>query len=145
MPFQANKLCDSCDAYAVIGPNLIFWPLVYKYYVNHLNFSGVIPELNENITMAIAAKIPILKSIIDKYLNSIFAKQSDKIYKKWIDELNITAPSLHMILKHYYIEIITAILIFLILLTLLFYIRKAQISAQNNELSKSLFISMMSH
>lgn len=120
-----NKLCDSCDAYAVIGENLIFWPLVHKYYTNHLNFSGVIPELNANITMAIAANMPILKSIIDKSLNSISVKQSDKIYKKWIDELDITGPPLNMILKYYYVEIITAILIFLILLTLLFYIRKA--------------------
>ncbi|HGJ5899166.1 response regulator [Arsenophonus apicola] len=140
-----NQLCDTCDAYAVIGPNLIFWPLVHKYYANHLNFSGVIPELNTNITMAISSDMPILKSIIDKSLNSISAKRSDEIYKKWIDELDITAPPFNMILKYYYLEIITAILIFLFLLTLLFYIRKAQISAQNNELSKSLFISMMSH
>ncbi|MGY2313294.1 ATP-binding protein [Pseudomonas sp. SDO5522_S412] len=129
----------------VIGLTLELEPIIKDHFYGVFEWAGVFPGIPVSYVMGINASSPELASIISKSINSIIAYHAERTFDRLLFESSMTAPSLNSVIRHYSIELITAILATLVVVALAVYSRRAQKAAQKSDADKSAFLAMMSH
>lgn len=130
---------------AGLGSDLVMRPLLHRNYSHKLVVATQIPEMIAGMYLGVKSEQPVLGSILTKTLAAIPASQTDKIFKRWIGDLQLGYPSAKVVIALYPIELS---LILTLLLGLIWALRRALMHrrrAENSEARKSQFLAMMSH
>ncbi|MFP2505001.1 ATP-binding protein [Buttiauxella gaviniae] len=128
-----------------LGNDLVMRPLLNRYYSHSLAVAGQLPELITGISMGVSTEMPELVSILNKTLASITAGESEKLFRRWVDNQQLGSPTAGVIVTHYRWELA---LFGALLLTLIAALRRALVlkrRAINSESMKTHFLAIMSH
>ncbi|WP_368181235.1 ATP-binding protein [Aeromonas sp. R7-5] len=142
---QALQAVKTGAAYAALGAELSIRPLLQRYFTTTLAIAGYPPEAYTGVHMAVSAEHPELHSILNKVLISLSAQQTDAIFKRWIDELELGMPPVSTIFYYYSGEAALLIVFLIILSVALYQARQARMRAEDSEAEKSRFLAVMSH
>lgn len=137
-PEDALEAVASGRAYATIGMDATFLPLMRRKYVGSLNVAATMSHFPYIAQMAVRSDAPLLHSILDKSLRSLSAEETDLINEQWIAQVDYGAPSLLSIIKYHSMQLILACLG----AALLFFFAWR---AHQSEKAKSRFLAAMSH
>jgi two-component system, NarL family, sensor histidine kinase EvgS len=130
---------------AAIGLNITLMPMIRSIYPNKLYASGAIADIPAVIVMATRKDLPLLASIINKSLNSLTARQVDRMTGEWLYSTDFGAPSWHSIAHYYAIEIALGAIVLAGFALLMYRIRAQYRLTADSEARKSRFIAVMSH
>jgi two-component system sensor histidine kinase EvgS len=131
--------------YAALGTELSMRPLQQRFFPASLGIAGVLSESTADIAMAVRREDPVLLSIVNKSLQALTARQTDLIYARWIDELDLGSPPLRTILYYYRNELLAFGALFIVLMIALRSAILSRRRAQCSEMEKSRFLAVMSH
>lgn len=144
-PDEALVAIADGRAYAAVGTEATFPPLMRRKYSARLNISGTIPDLPFMARVGVRADMPVLMSIVRKSLASLSAEETDIIYDHWLSESDYGAPSMESLLRYRGPQIALLSAFILLLGWLVYNAHSAKRQARNSERVKSRFLAMMSH
>ena len=135
----------SGDAYASIGSEAVYLPLLRRRYVGRLGVSGVLNDMPLIIAMGVRKDEPLLYSIVSKSLSGLSAHETDLIYQRWAQATDYGEPSLGSLISYRRSELTLLALGILLLAWFAWRAHVARRQAQASELAKSRFLAVMSH
>ncbi|HCK00042.1 MAG TPA: hypothetical protein DHV72_08445 [Serratia grimesii] len=142
---QALQQVEQGEIYAALGTELSMRPLQQRFFPASLAIAGVLADSSADITMAVRREDPTLLAIVDKSLQSLTARETDVIYARWINELDLGSPPLRTVLYYYRNELLIFGALFSILMIVLRSAILSRRRAQRSEMEKSRFLAVMSH
>jgi two-component system sensor histidine kinase EvgS len=135
----------SGDAYASVGSEAVYLPLLRRRYVGRLGVSGVLNDMPLITAMGVRKDEPLLYSIVSKSLAGLSAHDTDLIYQRWAEAADYGAPSLGSLISYRKTELIVLAIGILLLAWFAWRAHVARRQAQASELAKSRFLAVMSH
>lgn len=130
---------------AAIASEWLLIPYLTRQYQGVLQISGVVPELNEGVSMAVRDTDVILYSILEKALASVTTHERKAIYEAWLADLDLDIPTIKAIADHYEGELWLLLAVVLLLITLVWQSWVQRRDAMSREQGKAMFLAVMSH
>ena len=144
-PEQELQAVSSGLADAAIDVDALLMPLWRRGYYKNLHVSGTVNDALLNVRMRVRDDEPELRSIIDKSLATLTAKQTDEMMERWMIDSDYGAPSWTVLLRFHstaFIGISAALALFAILYV---FARRDRRRAIRSESEKAMFLATMSH
>ncbi|BDU20031.1 transporter substrate-binding domain-containing protein [Dyella sp. GSA-30] len=135
----------SGDAYASVGSEAVYLPLLRRRYVGRLGVSGVLNDMPLITAMGVRKDEPLLFSIVSKSLGALSANDTDLIYQRWAEAADYGAPSLGSLISYRKTELTLLAIGIVLLAWFAWRAHVARRQAQASELAKSRFLAVMSH
>ncbi len=132
-------------AYAAIGTDAVFLPMMRRRYAGLLSISGTVGELLYSAHMGVRADRPLLYAVIEKSLRSLSAEETDQMNERWLEQTNFGEPSLLSIVRYRLPQLLLVLAGMALLGWFAYRARVAQRAAQESERTKSRFLAVMSH
>jgi two-component system, NarL family, sensor histidine kinase EvgS len=133
------------EAYAAVGSDFAFLPLIRRKYTAQLSISGTAGDLPYTMQMGVRKELPLLHSIIEKSLGDLSAKETDDMSDKWLEQTDFGKPSVLSIIRYRAPQVLMLIAGVMLLGWFAYRARVAQRAAQKSEEAKSRFLAIMSH
>ena len=144
-PEEALNAVVAGDAFAAIGTDVAFLPIMRRRYTGMLSISGMARELLYTSQIGVRSDRPELYSIVNKSLASLSAQETDWMDQKWLEQTDFGEPSLLSIMKYHWMQLIAVLAGVILLGWFAYRARSAKHRAQKSEQAKSRFLAMMSH
>lgn len=134
------------EAYAAIGTDMAFLPLMRRKYAGRLSISGTAGDLLYTpMQMGVRKDLPLLHAIVAKSLGSLSAQETDRMNEKWLEQTDFGEPSLLSIIRYRAPQLLLLCIGIALLGWFAYRARVAQRAAQKSEREKSRFLAIMSH
>jgi two-component system sensor histidine kinase EvgS len=130
---------------AALGLDAAVMPLLRRKYDGILHVSGVLAHVPVELAMGVRKDLPILRTILDKALDSLTAKETDDMDARWLEQADYGAPSLQVLLRYYRFQIALAVAGLLLIALFAVYAHRQRRLAVRSEREKSMFLAVMSH
>ncbi|MDZ4360213.1 MAG: ATP-binding protein, partial [Variovorax sp.] len=146
-----SELMESLDAviagkaYAAIGSDAVFLPMMRRRYASQLSISGTVGDLLYLAQMGVRADLPLLHSIVAKSLRSLSAAETGQMNDRWLEQTDFGEPSLLSIIRYRLPQLLMLLGAVALLGWFAWRARAAQRAAQKSERTKSHFLAVMSH
>lgn len=144
-PEQELQAVSSGMADAAIDVDALLMPLWRRGYYKNLHISGTANDALLNVRMRVRDDEPELRSIIDKSLASLTAKQTDDMMARWMIDSDYGAPSWTVLLRFHSTAFIGLGAALALLAMLYLFARRDRRRAMRSERDKALFLATMSH
>jgi two-component system sensor histidine kinase EvgS len=144
-PEQELQAVSSGLADAAIDVDALLMPLWRRGYYENLHVSGTVNEALLNVRMRVRDDEPELRSIIDKSLATLTARQTDEMMERWMIDSDYGAPSWAVLLRFHATAFIGIGAALALLAMLYFFARLDRRRAIRSEREKAMFLATMSH
>ena len=144
-PEQELQAVASGVADAAIDVDALLMPLWRRGAYNNLHVSGTVNDALLNVRMRVRDDEPELRSIIDKSLATLTAKQTDDMMEHWMIDSDYGAPSWTVLFRFYSPAFIGISAALFLLVMLYFFARRDRHRAIRSEREKAQFLATMSH
>jgi two-component system, NarL family, sensor histidine kinase EvgS len=144
-PEQELQAVSDGMADAAIDIDALLMPLWRRGYYKNLHVSGTVNDALLNVRMRVRDDEPELRSIIDKSLASLTAKQTDDMMARWMIDSDYGAPSWTVLLRFHSTAFIGISAALALLAVLYFFARRDHRRAIRSERDKAMFLATMSH
>jgi two-component system sensor histidine kinase EvgS len=142
---QALAAVAEQRADVAIGLDVVLQPVLRRKYAGRLHLAGVVADMPVVLAMGVTPSEPLLRAIVDKALGSLTSKATDDIYDRWLAQTDFGAPTWQTLAQYYWLEIVAAAGLLLLLATLARRARVAQRRAQRSERRMARFLAMLGH
>ncbi len=142
---QALAAVAEQRADVAIGLDVVLQPVLRRKYAGRLHLAGVVADMPVVLAMGVTPSEPLLRAIVDKALGSLTSKATDDIYDRWLAQTDFGAPTWQTLAQYYWLEIVAAVGLLLLLATLARRARVAQRRAQRSERRMARFLAMLGH
>lgn len=133
------------QADAAIASEWLLIPYLSRQYQGVLRISGVVPQLNTGVSMAVRDSNVILLSILEKALASVTGDERKAIYDAWFTDMNLDIPTIDAIAEHYGQELWMLMAAVMLLVAVVWQSRIQRRHAVQREQEKAMFLAVMSH
>ncbi|WP_321847738.1 ATP-binding protein [Burkholderia diffusa] len=120
-------------------------PFLHRQYTGELHASGPIADLPVILSMGVRRDDAILKSIIDKSLDSISVGQANAIVRRWVEQTDYGSPTFSAIVRYRAKEVALSVLFVLMLVAATFHAHVQRRRARRSEHNRSRFFAALSH
>jgi len=120
-------------------------PFLHRRYIGELHANGPIPDLPVILSMGVRRDDAILKSILDKSLDSISVGQANAIVRRWVEQTDYGSPTLGAIVRYRAKEVALSVLFVLALVAATFHAHVLRQRARRSEHNRSRFFAVLSH
>jgi signal transduction histidine kinase len=144
-PEQELQAVSTGIADAAIDVDALLMPLWRRGYDSNLHVSGTVNDALLNVRMRVRDDEPELRSIIDKSLATLTAKQTDDMMERWMIDSDYGAPSWTVLLRFHSTAFIGISAALALLAALYVFARRDHRRAIRSEREKALFLATMSH
>ncbi|KAG8155460.1 ATP-binding protein [Burkholderia catarinensis] len=120
-------------------------PFLRRRYVGDLHASGPIADLPVILSMGVRSDDAILRSILDKSLDSISVGQANAIERRWVEQTDYGSPTLGAIVRYRAKEVALSVLFVLALVAATFHAHVQRQRARRSEHNRSRFFAVLSH
>ena len=144
-PEQELQAVSSGLADAAIDVDALLMPLWRRGSYNNLHVSGTVNDALLNVRMRVRDDEPELRSIIDKSLATLTAKQTDDMMERWMTDSDYGAPSWAVLLRFHSPAFVGISATLALLAMLYFFARRDRRRAIRSEREKAMFLATMSH
>ncbi|AHC46692.1 hypothetical protein AX27061_2229 [Achromobacter xylosoxidans NBRC 15126 = ATCC 27061] len=131
------------DADATVGTELFLVPYLNRRYVGTLQIAGVLSSMTAEIAMAVSEEKPLLWSILQKTLRSISVERAAELRQSWLEEIDLGAPSMAVLVRHYGTQGLAALTTLLLLGFFSYRTWREYRRAVRSEREKEIFLSVM--
>ena len=142
---QALTAVAEQRADVAIGLDAVLQPVLRRKFAGRLHLAGVVADMPVVLAMGVTPTEPLLRSIVDKALDSLTSKATDDIYDRWVVQTDFGAPNWRTLAHYYRLEIIAGGAVVVLLAILARRARLAQRRAQLGERRIARFLAMLSH
>lgn len=132
------------DADATVGTELFLVPYLNRRYVGTLQIAGVLSSMTAEIAMAVSEEKPLLWSILQKTLRSISVERAAELRQSWLEEIDLGAPSMAVLVRHYGVLGLAALATLLLLGFFSYRTWREYRRAVRSEREKEIFLAVMS-
>lgn len=133
------------EADATIGTELFLAPYLNRRYAGTLQIAGVLSSMTAELAMAVSEDKPLLWSILQKALRSISAQRAAELRQAWIEDIDLGAPPLSTLIRHYGPQGLAALATLCLLGFLTYRTWREYRRAVRSEREKEIFLSVMSY
>lgn len=144
-PAQELQAVSSGVADAAIDVDALLMPLWRRGQYDNLHVSGTVNDALLNVRMRVRDDEPELRSIIDKSLATLTAKQTDDMMARWMIDSDYGAPSWTVLLRFHSTAFVGISAALALLVLLYFFARRDHRRATRSERDKAMFLATMSH
>ncbi|BDU20029.1 ATP-binding protein [Dyella sp. GSA-30] len=144
-PEQELQAVSTGIADAAIDVDALLMPLWRRGYDSNLHVSGTVNDALLNVRMRVRDDEPELRSIIDKSLATLTAKQTDDMMERWMIDSDYGAPSWTVLLRFHSTAFIGISAALALLVVLYIFARRDHRRAIRSEREKAMFLATMSH
>ena len=144
-PMESLDAVITGEAYAAIGSDAVFLPMMRRRHARQLSISGTIGDLLYVAQMGVRADLPLLHSIVEKSLASLSATETGQMNDRWLEQTDLGEPSLLSIVRYRLPQLLLLLGGVVLLGWFAWRARVAQRAAQKSERTKSNFLAVMSH
>ena len=144
-PMESLDAVISGEAYAAIGSDAVFLPMLHRRHASRLSISGTVGDLLYIAQMGIRADLPLLHAIVAKSLGSLSAVETGQMNDRWLAQTDFGEPSLLSIVRYRLPQLLMLLGAVVLLGWFAWRARVAQRAAQKSERTKSHFLAVMSH
>ena len=144
-PMESLDAVIAGEAYAAIGSDAVFLPMMRRRHASRLSISGTIGDLLYVAQMGVRADLPLLHSIVAKSLRSLSAVETGQMNDRWLEQTDFGEPSLLSIVRYRLPQLLMLLGVVVLLGWFAYRARVAQRAAQKSERTKSHFLAVMSH
>ncbi|MBR8123121.1 transporter substrate-binding domain-containing protein [Burkholderia multivorans] len=120
-------------------------PFLHRQYAGELHVSGPLADLPVILTMGVRRDDAILKSILDKSLDSISVGQANAIMRRWAGQTDYGSPTLGAIIRYRAKEVALSVLFVLALVATTIHAHLQRQRARRSEQDRSRFFAVLSH
>nr|WP_063551106.1 ATP-binding protein [Burkholderia territorii] len=120
-------------------------PFMHRQYAGELHVSGPLADLPVILTMGVRSDDAILKSILDKSLDSISVGQASAIVRRWSKQTDYGSPTLTAIVRYRAKEVALSVLFVLALVAATIHAHVQRQRARRSEQDRSRFFAVLSH
>src|SRR3546814_547965 len=120
-------------------------PFLRRKYQNVLHVSGAISSLPMELAMGVRKDLPLLRSIVDKSLASLTAKETAEMVQRWHEETDFGAPSLSVLVHYYSLQVVLILASLVLIGGFALRARREHRRAVSSEKEKTMFLAVMSH
>ncbi|ABI88390.1 response regulator [Burkholderia ambifaria] len=120
-------------------------PFLHRQYAGELHASGPIADLPVILLMGVRRDDAILKSILDKSLDSISVGQANAIVRRWFEQTDYGSPTLGAIVRYHAKEVVLSVLFVLALVAATFHAHVQRRRARRSEHNRLRFLAVLSH
>ncbi|MBF5009670.1 ATP-binding protein [Burkholderia pseudomultivorans] len=120
-------------------------PFLHRQYAGELHASGPLSDLPVVLTMGVRSDDAILKSILDKSLDSISVGQANAIMNRWARQTDYGSPTLAAIVRYRAKEVALSVLFVLALGAATIHAHVQRQRARRSEQDRSRFFAVLSH
>ena len=144
-PQQELEAVSNGMADAAIDIDALLMPLWRRGEYKNLHVSGTVNDALLNVRMRVREDEPELRSIIDKSLATLTAKQTDDMMARWMTDSDYGAPSWPVLLRFHSTAFISISALLALLAMLYVFARRDHKRARRSERDKAMFLATMSH
>lgn len=139
---QVLGAVESGIAYAAIGADVSYYPIVRRDYPVVLHVAGDIPDVPVTVRVAVRRDEPELLALVQGSLSGVADSDNERIVEHWLQTVYMRAPSIAMVLSIYWKQLLfgSTLLIFSLLM-----MRRAQMLSRKSEQQKTMLLAVMSH
>ncbi|KWF27197.1 ATP-binding protein [Burkholderia pseudomultivorans] len=120
-------------------------PFMQRQYAGELHASGPLADLAVILSMGVRRDDAILKSILDKSLDSISVGQASAIMRRWVKQTDYGSPTLAEIVRYRAKEVALSVLFVLALVAATIHAHVLRQRARRSEQDRSRFFAVLSH
>ncbi|PLC03928.1 hypothetical protein CY658_17960 [Variovorax sp. RO1] len=144
-PMESLDAVIAGEAYAAIGSDAVFLPMMRRRHARQLSISGTVGDLLYVAQMGVRADLPLLHAIVEKSLASLSAAETGQMNDRWLEQTDFGEPSLLSIIRYRLPQLLMLLGTVVLLGWFAWRARVAQRAAQKSERTKSHFLAVMSH
>lgn len=139
---QVLAAVESGIAYAAIGVDVSYSPIVRRDYPFVLHVAGTVTEVPVTARVAVHRNQPELLALVQGSLSDVTDSDNERIVDDWLRTVYVRAPTVAQVLTVYKRELAYGgVLLVLLLLAM----ARAQVMSKRNARQKTMLLAVMSH
>lgn len=139
---QVLAAVESGIAYAAVGVDVSYYPIIRRDYPLTLHVAGDVPEMPITVRVAVRADQPELLALVQGALEGIGDGENKRIVERWLQTVYLRAPTLAQIIAIYRTQLLIG---GGLLLFSLYWMRRAQLISKRSEKQKTMLLAVVSH